>query len=121
MLSLFSDESNLERWIGLAIAVPAMILALVARYQLGKSFSVTPQARELVTRGLYSKIKNPLYVFGSVVILGLLLILQIQMRDIFAIVAILGLIQIVRARHEAKVLEEKFGDLYREYRDGTWF
>jgi protein-S-isoprenylcysteine O-methyltransferase Ste14 len=48
----------------------------VPRYQLGKSFSIRPQARELVTHGLYSKIRNPIYVFGSMIILGLILVLQ---------------------------------------------
>ena len=30
-------------------------------------------------------------------------------------------IQIVRAHQEARVLEDKFGDEYRKYRQGTWF
>src|SRR5207249_1810308 len=47
------------RWTGLGIAVPAAVLLFVARWQLGRSFSVTPQARQLVTHGLYSKIRNP--------------------------------------------------------------
>jgi protein-S-isoprenylcysteine O-methyltransferase Ste14 len=29
--------------------------------------------------------------------------------------------QIIRARREARVLEEEFGDEYREYRKRTWF
>src|SRR6266478_3162968 len=51
------------RWTGLGIALPAAVLLFVARWQLGRSFSVTPQARQLVTHGLYSKIRNPIYVF----------------------------------------------------------
>jgi protein-S-isoprenylcysteine O-methyltransferase Ste14 len=30
-------------------------------------------------------------------------------------------VQMMRARSEAKVLEEKFGEEYRRYRAGTWF
>ena len=30
-------------------------------------------------------------------------------------------VQIFRARREARVLEEKFGEEYRVYRRGTWF
>jgi protein-S-isoprenylcysteine O-methyltransferase Ste14 len=37
------------------------------------------------------------------------------------IIAALISLQIVRARREAQVLEEKFGDEYREYRNHTWF
>jgi protein-S-isoprenylcysteine O-methyltransferase Ste14 len=34
---------------------------------------------------------------------------------------VLVAIQVVRARQEAKVLEARFGDEYREYREKTWF
>jgi protein-S-isoprenylcysteine O-methyltransferase Ste14 len=30
-------------------------------------------------------------------------------------------LQVWRARNEARVLEEKFGEEYREYRRRTWF
>jgi protein-S-isoprenylcysteine O-methyltransferase Ste14 len=30
-------------------------------------------------------------------------------------------VQIVRARAEGRVLEERFGDAYRRYKDQTWF
>jgi protein-S-isoprenylcysteine O-methyltransferase Ste14 len=91
----------------------------VARYQLGKSFSIRPKARELVTHGLYSKIRNPIYVFGAMIILGLILVLQrpVLWVGLAAIVAI----QTIRARREARVLEQAFGDSYREYRRKTWF
>ena len=56
--------------------VAAAVLLFTARWQLGKSFSVTPQARELVTRGLYSKIRNPIYVFSSLFVAGVLIALQ---------------------------------------------
>jgi protein-S-isoprenylcysteine O-methyltransferase Ste14 len=32
-----------------------------------------------------------------------------------------ALMQMFRARREAKVLEERFGDAYRAYRARTWF
>jgi len=56
------------RWIGLSIALPAAVLLFVARWQLGRSFSVTPQARQLVPHGLYSKMRNPIYVFSGLMI-----------------------------------------------------
>jgi protein-S-isoprenylcysteine O-methyltransferase Ste14 len=80
----------------------------VPRYQLGKSFSIRPQARELVTHGLYSKIRNPIYVFGSMIILGLILVLQKPV--LWVGLAALVAIQTIRARHEARVPEEAFGD-----------
>ena len=112
-------EWNAVRWIAVAIALPSMVLFLIARYQLGQSFSVTAQAHELVTHGIYSKVRNPIYVFGGLVILGFMLTLQSHMFLLVFLVMIP--VQIKRARNEARVLEEKFGDGYRDYRRKTWF
>ena len=61
--------------VGVFLFVSGFVLWSTARFQLGASFAVTAQARKLVTRGLYSKIRNPIYVFGSCAIAGLILIL----------------------------------------------
>ena len=112
-------EWNAPRIVGLCIAVPAAVLFFTARWQLGKSFSVTPQARELVTWGLYSKIRNPIYVFSALMLLGVLIALQY--RYALLLLVVLVPVQIIRAHQEAKVLEARFGDEYRNYRKGTWF
>ena len=108
-----------SRWAGLCIAVPAAVLLFTARWQLGRSFSVTPQARELVTQGVYSKIRNPIYVFSALLLAGVLVALQY--RYAFLLLVVLIPVQIVRAHQEAKVLEARFGEQYRKYRQGTWF
>ena len=108
------------RCTGLGIAVPVAVLLFVARWQLGKSFSVTPQARELVTHGLYSKIRNPIYVFSALMLAGILIALQ-RPYALFFLLLVLIPVQIVRARKEAKVLEAKFGEEYRACRAKTWF
>jgi len=108
------------RWADLGIAVPAAVLLFVARWQLGKSFSVTPQARELVTHGLYSKIRNPIYVFSALMLAGILIALR-RPYALFFLLLVLIPVQIVRARKEAKVLEAKFGEEYRACRAKTWF
>jgi protein-S-isoprenylcysteine O-methyltransferase Ste14 len=110
---------SVARWAGLLIAIPAAVLLFVARWQLGRSFSVTAQARELVSEGMYSKIQNPIYVFSALMLAGVLI--SLQRPWLLLIVAILIPVQVVRAHKEAKVLEEKFGDRYREYRIKTWF
>jgi protein-S-isoprenylcysteine O-methyltransferase Ste14 len=110
---------NFTNVAGLALLVSGMALWITARLQLGDSFSVSAQARHLVTRGLYSKISNPIYVFGLLIICGLALVAGKPIW-LLALLVIVPL-QIVRARAEAKVLEERFGDAYREYRRKTWF
>ena len=107
------------RWMGVLIAAPATFLLFLARLQLGKSFSLTPQARELVTQGVYSRIRNPIYVFGWFLVLGF--VLALHWRTGFILLAAMVPLQIVRAHKESKVLEEKFGDAYREYKKKTWF
>ena len=118
-LSLSPGSRNLSRCVGFGLVVIGLALVFTARYQIGKSFSVTPQARALVTHGLYSRIRNPIYVFGSLVVLGIILIFQ--RPYLWFLLAVLILIQILRARREAAVLEEKFGESYRQYRRKTWF
>lgn len=110
---------NAARMAGLCIALPAAVLLFTARWQLGQSFSVTPQAKELVTRGLYAKIRNPIYVFSGLLVLGILISLQYRYALLWLLVLVP--IQIVRARQEAGVLEARFGEQYRKYREGTWF
>jgi protein-S-isoprenylcysteine O-methyltransferase Ste14 len=110
---------NAARYAGIFLAVTGIVLLFVARFQLGKSFSVTAQARKLVTHGLYSKIRNPIYVFGSTMVLGVLLV--VQKPALFALFAGLIVLQTLRAHKEAQVLEAKFGQEYREYRRNTWF
>ncbi len=109
---------NAARWTAAMLTLVGMALVFTARFQLGKSFSVTPQAKKLVVRGLYSRIRNPIYVFGMIAILGLIVVLH--KPSLWILPAIIIPIQIFRARREAKVLEAKFGDQYREYKRKTW-
>jgi protein-S-isoprenylcysteine O-methyltransferase Ste14 len=110
---------NAQRYIGTLLAVVGGSFIALARYQLGRSFSIKPEAHELVTSGLYSKIRNPIYVFGAVMITGLALVLQRPALWILVVVIVIA--QTIRARREARVLEAAFGDAYREYRRKTWF
>ncbi len=110
---------NWMSFCGLALAVPSFFLWLTARVQLGRSFSVRARAIELVTHGLYSRIRNPVYFFGTLFVAGFILIMG---RPVWLLLAVaLISMQVVRARKEARVLEEKFGEQYRLYRARTWF
>jgi protein-S-isoprenylcysteine O-methyltransferase Ste14 len=95
------------------------LLLIVARLQLGRAFSVQAKASILVTTGLYSRIRNPVYVFGGLMILGI--VIFTAQPWFLLIFAVLVPLQIYRVRKEAQVLEEKFGDQYRAYRRSTWF
>jgi len=110
---------GLARLIGLLMGVIGLAGVILSRYTLGRSFSVVPRATALVTTGIYSRIRNPIYVSGMIFFLGLILI--VGRPELLVVFLILVPMQIVRARREAAILEEKFGDAYREYRKRTWF
>ncbi len=103
----------------LLLTVLGLVLLTLARIQLGNSFSITPQARKLVTHGLYSRFRHPVYVFGTVAIVGLFLYMNhpLWMLVLIPIVPM----QILRAHAEERVLEDRFGDEYRSYKASTWF
>jgi protein-S-isoprenylcysteine O-methyltransferase Ste14 len=110
---------DLQRYIGTALMILGVAGIVTARFQLGKSFALRAKAHELVTHGIYSKIRNPIYVSGAVMLAGFVLVLHRPM--LWFVLLALVIMQILRAHREAKVLEAAFGDAYREYRRKTWF
>lgn len=118
-LVMFRGPWDAQRYIGTALAVVGVSFVGLARYQLGKSFSVKAEAHRLVTTGLYSRIRNPIYVFGMVMLAGMVLILHQPIGWLVIVAGVIG--QTIRANREAQVLEAAFGDAYREYRRKTWF
>ena len=105
--------------IGIAIAAIGFALWMLARIQLGKSFSVRAQAKGLVTTGLYSRFRNPIYLFGGVAFLGVYIVWG-EVLPLLAFLLLYSLSQAWRARKEAAVLENAFGDEYRRYKASTW-
>jgi protein-S-isoprenylcysteine O-methyltransferase Ste14 len=116
---LWPGSWNEQRIAGSILLIVGVGLLSLARFQLGGSFSITEQAKKLVTHGLYSRIRNPVYVFGAIAMAGFFMI--VQRPVLWVLFALLVGMQIVRARKEAQVLEAKFGDEYRAYRAQTWF
>lgn len=104
---------------GAAIAVPAAALFVLARIQLGRAFSVRAKASTLVTAGLYARIRNPIYVFGGLMIVGI--VIFAHRLSWLLIFVVLIPVQLLRVRKEEQTLEAKFGDAYREYKRRTWF
>lgn len=119
LLVTFPSSWSLERYVGTVLAIIGLAGVAVARYHLGKAFAIKAEAHYLVTTGIYSKIRNPIYVFGTVMITGLVMVLQRPNAWILIVIIIVG--QTIRAHREAGVLEAAFGDAYREYRRKTWF
>jgi protein-S-isoprenylcysteine O-methyltransferase Ste14 len=123
-LSLFAMHAVHLPWTawriaGIAIAAPAFVLFIAARIELGCAFSIQAKATTLVTTGIYSRIRNPIYVFGALLMLGL--ILWTGRPLLLLIFLVLIPLQVARSRKEARVLTERFGAAYLEYKKKTWF
>jgi len=104
--------------IGIFLCLLGLAIGTLARYELGRSFSVRAKATELVTTGIYSRIRNPIYVSSAIVAVGIILMFR---HPVFLVFLVLIPVQMIRARREARVLEANFGEAYRQYRARTWF
>jgi protein-S-isoprenylcysteine O-methyltransferase Ste14 len=105
--------------VGVAITAPAFVLFVLARIQLGRAFSVRAKANTLVTSGIYARVRHPIYVFGGLIVAGVVIFAHRPWWLLIFVVLIP--LQLFRVRKEERVLEAKFGDAYREYRRKTWF
>ncbi len=104
---------------GLGLAAVSFPLALLARFQLGRSFSITAQARQLVTTGLYRWFRHPIYLFGMLSFLGVFIALQ-HWWLLALWLPYCMLVQGMRLKREEAVLEEAFGEAYLAHRARTW-
>jgi len=104
---------------GFVIASAGFVLWMLARSQLGQSFSVRARAKALVTHGLYSKVRHPIYLFGEVAFLGLAVAWGHWAG--FLYIALTCALQLRRIRKEEAVLESAFGEEYRRHKASTWF
>lgn len=110
---------TVPRILGAGLVVAALPLFVLARVQLGAAFAVQAEARFLVTTGLYSRIRNPIYLFGGLTLMGFSLF-----RSVWGPLVVLAFIipvQRIRVRREEQVLAASFGEAYERYKRQTWF
>jgi protein-S-isoprenylcysteine O-methyltransferase Ste14 len=106
---------NFVRWIGLVIFISGMGLALGALAQLRGVENID----HLVTTGLFSKLRHPMYTGFILWILGWAIYHDAITSLLIGFVGI-GNILYWRLLEDEN-LEEQFGEDYRKYRQGTWF
>jgi protein-S-isoprenylcysteine O-methyltransferase Ste14 len=91
-------------------------LAVVALMQLGRSFSVMPEARRLVTSGPYRLVRHPLYLAEEIAALGILI--QFLSGWTVLLCAAHLAFQLRRMRNEEIVLADSFPE-YAAYSEAT--
>lgn len=101
---------------GLVLIATGSALSAVAIGCLGRSFSIMAEARELVTHGLYSVIRHPLYVAEEIAVVGAV-VLHFSWPVLLLLLLHIAF-QVQRARNEETVLSETFPD-YRNYQERT--
>lgn len=99
-----------------AIALLGTIVAIISVLFLGRSFSVFPQARRLVTDGPYRIVRHPLYL--AELAMAFAIIWDIEQPWAFIVLFFVAGIQSLRIHFEERVLSETFPS-YREYANRT--
>jgi protein-S-isoprenylcysteine O-methyltransferase Ste14 len=113
-----SSQWKFSQLLGAVILLPSLILWAVARIQLGRCCTLLPLADQLVTKGLYSRLRNPIYIFGSLTVVGYFLFYD-RCEGLLSMLVVIPL-QYVRASQESLALEKQFGTAYQEYAKRTW-
>jgi protein-S-isoprenylcysteine O-methyltransferase Ste14 len=106
---------NMIQWIGLTLVAAGLVIAIGALIQLKGLENI----RHLVTTGLYSKMRHPMYTGFILWILGWA-IYHGATISLGAGLAGIGNILFWR-RLEEERLTIHFGDVYKDYRERTWF
>jgi protein-S-isoprenylcysteine O-methyltransferase Ste14 len=104
--------------VSVVLGVMANMMAVVTLSFLGRSLSVMPEARRLVTCGPYALVRHPLYfceILGVVAI-----VLQYRSSATIALFAMIVILQVARARWEEGVLSRALPD-HAAYRARTPF
>ncbi len=98
------------------LVITGNIFCILVISRLGRSFSILPEARKLVTTGPYAYIRHPLYLAEAIATIGAV-ISFLSYQAVMLMIAQFGL-QIIRMRYEERILRDAFPD-YAEYAKRT--
>jgi protein-S-isoprenylcysteine O-methyltransferase Ste14 len=104
-------------WIGLAVIVSSLWLFWRSHADLANNWSISLEVREgheLVTHGVYRRVRHPMYASIWLWVLGQGLMLPNWLAG-WAATAAFGAMYFLRVDREEQLMCETFGDQYREY------
>jgi len=102
--------------LSLAFTLLGSTFAILAVLDLGRSVSVMPEARKLVTSGLYERVRHPLYLAEEIATIGFCL--QFRSWQALLILVVHFYFQIRRMDWEEGILSAAFRD-YASYKSRT--
>jgi protein-S-isoprenylcysteine O-methyltransferase Ste14 len=104
------------RWIAALITMIALALTIECWVRMGKNWrmAVTPdQKTELVTNGLYSRVRHPIYALSILLMICSALIVPTGPMALVAVVHVA--LMLVKARNEERFLLAAKGEAYARY------
>ena len=119
------DPSNPLTLAGLACIAAGAVLLVACVYEFARmgrgTLSPVDPPRELVARGLYRSVRNPMYLSVSVILLGETLLARSTALAAYAAVWF-GLVNVFVIAYEEPWLRHRFGASYDEYAStvGRW-
>ena len=114
--------SPIQGWLGLATFAAALWLFRRTHKALGRNWSVTLEVRErheLVTQGVYRRVRHPMYSAFWLWAIAQALLLPNWFAGFSGIVGF-GALFFLRVGREERLMIENFGDEYRRYMAQTW-
>jgi protein-S-isoprenylcysteine O-methyltransferase Ste14 len=118
MLPPFAREAPMIalRWAAVAVGVAALALSIDCWLRMGSNWrmAVTPdQQTSLVTSGLYSRVRHPIYALS--ILLMLCTVIVAPTVPVASVAAIHVALMVAKARNEERFLTERHGESYRRY------
>jgi protein-S-isoprenylcysteine O-methyltransferase Ste14 len=104
-------------YLGFTMSTIGSLLSTLALRSLSACWGLLPEARGLVTGGMYRIVRNPIYVAEEIAILGGLLIAPSWIYA--SAVLVQAILQVLRARREERVLSATFPDEYERFKQRT--
>lgn len=93
---------------GSVLLCTGTMMALIALSRLGRSYSMMPEARRLITTGPYAIVRHPMYLSEQIAIAGI--VLQNFSLYALALFTLHFWIQVQRMKHEENVLRNTFSE-----------
>ncbi|MFX0039306.1 MAG: methyltransferase family protein [Promethearchaeota archaeon] len=108
-------------YLGFILYLTGALVVLIARVQLGRFGTAelsTEEDHQLFTQGVYKYIRNPMYSGGLIATIGFCLVFRCIITLIIMFTYTF-LIYKMRINEEEKILQNKFGKEYEDYKQKT--
>ncbi len=109
-------------FLGLFVSIVGLIIWWTAKFTIAENWDAgygNPQIKKLVTYGIYSKIRHPLYWGINLTLIGLSLVHQNIYLIIISLLIVIYFFR--RMQIEDKFLIKELGKKYLNYKNNTWF